>query len=179
MASEFQTLQSGTVVSTKGFSVGGTYGRLIYQDPSGQLRIGTELLVNPYRLLVCRNSPDLRDATRVRQDEVLSNMKRALEYMGHTVEIEPPELLPDEFKKLGPNTVSSCNEFTVEAKVAEVLYDDAVGHVSIKAEQVGSPPRIVLYLGFLPADSRTTTVVSNLRRALTFLGFRIEIRPYE
>lgn len=57
-----------------------------------------------YRLFVYRNSPDLREATRPRQDEVLSNVKRALEYMGHKVEIEPPELLSDDFKKLGPNT---------------------------------------------------------------------------
>jgi hypothetical protein len=117
--------------------------------------------------------------TRTRQDEVLSNVKRALEYMGHNVEIEPPELLPDDSKKLGPNMVSSCNEFKVEVKLAEVLYDDALGHVSIKAEQIGSPPRIVLYLGPLSADSRTSIVVSNLRRALTYLGFRIEIRPHE
>jgi hypothetical protein len=179
MASEFQTVKPGTVVSTRGFTVGGTYGTVDYEDPSGWLRIGTELLVKPHRLLVYRSSPGLRETTRARQDEVLSNVKRALEYMGHQVEIEPPELLPDEFKKLRPNTVSSCNEFTVEAKLAEVLYDDAMGHVSIKAEQVGSPTRIVLYLGSLPADSRTTTVVSNLRRALEFLGFRIEIRPNE
>ncbi len=179
MTSEFLTVKPGTVRSAKGFTVGGTYGALLYEDPSGELRISTELLVKPYRLLVYRNSPGLRDATRVRQDEVLSNVKRALEYMGHTVEIEAPELLPDEFKKLRQNAVSSANEFTVEATPEEVLYDDAVGHVSIKAEQIGSPARIVLYLGRLPADSRTATVVSNLRRALTFLGFRIEIRPHE
>lgn len=179
MTDEFQTVKPGTVTSTKGFTVGGTYGALIYEDASGRMRIGTELLVNPYRLLVYRDSPGLRDATRARQDEVLSNMKRALEYMGHSVEIEPPELLPDDFKKLGPYTVSICNEFTVQAKLAEVLYDDAVGHVSIKAEQIGSPARIVLYLGSLPADSRTAIVVSNVRTALTYLGFRIEIRPHE
>jgi hypothetical protein len=177
MASEFQTVKPGTVISTRGFTVGGTYGALEYEDPSGRLHIGTELLVRPPRLLVYRSG--LRETTRARQEEVLSNVKRALEYMGHQVEIEPPELLPDEFKKLGPNMVSSCNEFTVEVKLTEVLYNDAMGHVSIKAEQVGSPSRIVLHLGFLPADSRTAIVVSSLRRALEFLGFRIEIRPNE
>jgi len=179
MTGEFQTVEAGIVVSTKGFAVGGKYGALIYEDACGRLRIGTELFLRPSRLFVYRSSPDLRGATLARQDEVLSNVKRALEYMGHKVEIEPPERLADEFTKLGPNTVSSSNNFTVEARGAEVLYDDAMGHVSIKAAQIGSLRRIVLYLGNLPSDSRTTTVVSNLRSALTYLGFRIEIRPFE
>jgi hypothetical protein len=179
VTSEFQTVKPGTVRSTRGFTVGGIYGALVYEDPSGRLRIGTELYVKPNRLVVYRDGPDLKNATRARQDEVLSNVKRALEYMGHTVEIQAPELFPDDFKKVGTNKVSSRNEFTVEVTPSEVLYDDATGHVSIKAEQTGFPERIVLYLGSLPADSRTTAIVSNLRSALGFLGFRIEIRPNE
>jgi hypothetical protein len=156
------------------------HGGIVYEDISGHLRIDSELLVKPHRLLVYRNSGSLRGASSERQEQVLSDVGRALEFMGHQVEISPTDLqLAAEFTRLGANTVASRNGFRVETTFAEVLYDDDVGHVTIYAEWMGAPTGIVLYLGRLPSDARTATVVSNVMRAIKYLGFRLEIRPHE
>ena len=85
----------------------------------------------------------------------------------------------EEFTRIGLNTVVSRNGFRVETRFAEVLYSDTVGQLAIYAEWMGVPTGIVLYLGRLPADARTATVVANIMRALKYFGFRIEIRPHE
>lgn len=66
----------------------------------------------------------------------------------------------------------------MEARFAEVLYNDSAKHVAIYAEWMGAPTGLGLRLGRLPADARTATVVSNVMRTLRYLGSRIEIRPH-
>jgi hypothetical protein len=84
----------------------------------------------------------------------------------------------DEFKKTGVNTVTSSNGFTVEARFAEVSYDDAAGRVEIYAEWGGTPTEVILYKRSLDgmAISRVDTVLSNVTRALNYLGHRVEVR---
>jgi hypothetical protein len=45
--------------------------------------------------------------------------------------------MDSEFEKAGVNAVTSSSGFTVEARFAEVLYEDAAGHVEIYAEWAG------------------------------------------
>jgi hypothetical protein len=84
----------------------------------------------------------------------------------------------EEFKKAGTNTVTSANGFTVEARFAEVSYDDAAGHVDIYAEWGGTPTDVILYKQSLNGmtPSRVDTVLSNVTRALKYLGHRVELR---
>ena len=86
--------------------------------------------------------------------------------------------MDEEFKRAGVNTVTSANGFTVEARFAEVSYDDVAGHVEIYAEWGGDPTEVILYKRSLNgmATSRVDTVLSNVTRALKYLGHRVEIR---
>jgi len=83
-----------------------------------------------------------------------------------------------EFNRTGVNAVSSSQGFTVEARFAEICYDDAVGHVAIYAEWGGSPTEVLLSKRSLDrmATSRADTVLSNVTRALEYLGHRVEVR---
>jgi hypothetical protein len=84
----------------------------------------------------------------------------------------------EEFKKAGTNTVTSANGFTVEARFAEISYDDAAGHVEIYAEWGETPTEVILYKQSLNgmATSRVDTVLSNVTRALKYLGHRVQVR---
>jgi hypothetical protein len=84
--------------------------------------------------------------------------------------------MDDEFKRARVNAVTSSNGFTVEARFAEVSYDDAAGHVEIYAEWGGTPTEVILYKRSLNGmtTSRVDTVLSNVTRALRYLGHGVE-----
>jgi hypothetical protein len=89
--------------------------------------------------------------------------------------------MDDEFRRTGVNTAVSSGGFTVEARFAEVIYDDEAGHVEIYAEWGGTPTEVILYkrsLNGMPA-SRVETVLSNATSALKYLGHRVEVSSDE
>ena len=85
--------------------------------------------------------------------------------------------MDDEFKRTGVNTAVSSGGFTVETRFAEVVYDDAAGHVEIYAEWGGTPTEVILYKRSLKgmSTSRVDTVLSNVTRALKYLGHGVEV----
>src|SRR3984885_11512387 len=87
------------------------------------------------------------------------------------------EPMDNEFQKTGMNTVVSSGGFTVEAQFAEVAYDDATGHVEIYAEWGGTPTKVILYKRSLKGmpTSRVAEVLSNVTRALQYLGHGVEV----
>lgn len=181
MADEFRASGPNTAISTRGFTVRWIPpGEIRYQDAAGSLRVDAEVLSNPVEILVYPNSGDLRGASREREYQVLSDVARALKYLGHPTD-EPGVVIPaaGEFMRPDANTAVSCNGFTVQTGRAEVIYEDRERRVVICAEWRGEPKTAVLYLGPLPADRRTAKLVSNLMSALKYLGFGIEIHPNE
>lgn len=87
MAEQFRTTAPNTAESTLGFVVQWIpHGGIIYRDASGEVRIDSELLVKPSGILVHEKSRTLRGLDSARREKPLSNVKRALEYMGHRVE---------------------------------------------------------------------------------------------
>jgi hypothetical protein len=82
-----------------------------------------------------------------------------------------------EFTHTGLNTVSSLDGFTVEARFAEVMYHDVIGSVEIYAEWGGTPTEVFLYKRSLKgvASARIEEVLSNVTRALSYLGHRVQI----
>ena len=88
MSEEFQTAKPNTAVSSNGFSVQWIpHGGVLYQDEAGEVRIDSELLLNPSRILLYPGSGGLRDMSCAQADTVLSKVRAALEYLGHGVEI--------------------------------------------------------------------------------------------
>ena len=75
------------------------------------------------------------------------------------------------------NTAVSSGGFTVEARFAEVTYDDEAGHVEIYVEWGGTPTEVIVYKRSLNgmSVSRVETVLSNVTRALKYLGHRVEV----
>jgi hypothetical protein len=80
MSDEFQKIGRYTVTSIHGFTVEVNYGRGVkYVDDEGEIRIDSELLVEPYRILLY---PPRRDqAAMERFERILPNLRRALDYM--------------------------------------------------------------------------------------------------
>jgi hypothetical protein len=89
MAEEFKKIAGQTASSIDGFTVElrGRYG-VMYRDGSGETRIFYELLVNPSRILLYTTGFGSMEKLRI--DAMLSNAKRALEYLGNQVEIDSP-----------------------------------------------------------------------------------------
>jgi hypothetical protein len=83
----------------------------------------------------------------------------------------------NEFKTTGINTAISTNGFTVQAMFARISYDDAAGKIEIYAEWLGSPTGVVLYKRSLDgmSTSRIDIVLSNVTRALKYMGHQVEI----
>jgi hypothetical protein len=84
---EFQKVVSNSAKSDKGFTV--TWrpsGGVDYSDADGTVRVDSELLVKPSRILVYPRSGGLKTMTEGRAEEVLTNVIRALEFLGHQVE---------------------------------------------------------------------------------------------
>lgn len=87
MTTEFQKISSDSAKSDKGFTV--TWwpsGGVDYSDDRGTVRVDSELLVKPLRILVYPRSGGLKTLTDGRAEEVLMNVISALEYLGHQVE---------------------------------------------------------------------------------------------
>ena len=63
-------------------------------------------------------------------------------------------------------------------ELVQSAYDDAAGHVEIYAEWGGTPTEVILYKQSLNgmATSRVNTVLSNVTRALKYLGHRVQVR---
>jgi hypothetical protein len=87
MNTEFQKVGFNSAKSDKGFTV--TWrpsGGVDYSDAGGTVRVDSELLVKPSRILVYPRSGGLKTMTDGRAEEVLMNVICALEYLGHQVE---------------------------------------------------------------------------------------------
>jgi hypothetical protein len=87
MNTEFQEVGPNSAKSDKGFTV--TWrpsGGVDYSDADGTVRVDSELLVKPLRILVYPRSGGLKTMTDGRAEEVLLNVISALEYLGHQVE---------------------------------------------------------------------------------------------
>lgn len=87
MIEEFRKTAPNTVESNCGFAVQWIpHGGILYRDPDGEWRIDSEQLVNPPGILLYEESASLRNMERRRRESLLSNVRRALEHMGHRVE---------------------------------------------------------------------------------------------
>ena len=87
MSAEFRTIGPNSVASNKGFTV--TWrpsGGVDYTDASGTLRIDSEVLVKPTRIVVYPKSGGLRTMDDARAEEILKDVIRAVEYLGYKVE---------------------------------------------------------------------------------------------
>ena len=87
MNEEFKKIGSNSAKSDMGFNV--TWrpaGGVDYSDQAGTVRVDSELLVKPLRILVYPRSGGLKAMTEDRAEEVLTNVIRALEFLGHQVE---------------------------------------------------------------------------------------------
>jgi hypothetical protein len=87
MNKEFEKIGSNSAKSDSGFTV--TWrpsGGVDYSDQASTVRVDSELLVKPSRILVYPGSGGLKAMTEDRAEEVLTNVIRALEFLGHQVE---------------------------------------------------------------------------------------------
>jgi hypothetical protein len=87
MNTEFQRAGPNSAKSEKGFTV--TWrpsGGVDYADEAGTVRVDSEMLVKPSRILVYPRSGGLKTLTDERAEAVLKNVVRALEFLGHQVE---------------------------------------------------------------------------------------------
>jgi hypothetical protein len=86
MCEEFQKAGIDTVTSTKGFTVEIRFaGGIIYRDAAGRVDIDSEWLAKPLGIVLYKRGPS--DIQGSRLDSVISNAVRALEYLGHRVEV--------------------------------------------------------------------------------------------
>jgi hypothetical protein len=87
MNPDFQKVGPNSARCGSGFTV--TWrpsGGVDYSDANGTVRVDSELLVNPSRILVYPRSGGLKTMTDRRAEEILTDVIRALEYLGHQVE---------------------------------------------------------------------------------------------
>jgi len=87
--SEF-TFSQGVVTSVNGFTIRRDIGgRVIYRDGGQEIRINSEFLASPHGIILYgKKSQRLSD---LQQRGILSNVVRALEYMGYPVELQESE----------------------------------------------------------------------------------------
>jgi hypothetical protein len=87
MSTEFQKVGPNSATSAAGFTVvWHPPGGVDYMDAHGTVRVDAEVLGNPPRILVYPRSGGLKGITDDRAEEILANLIRALEYLGHRVE---------------------------------------------------------------------------------------------
>jgi hypothetical protein len=89
MNSEFEKLSANAARSSRGFTVvWRPPGGVDYTDASGTIRVDAEMLVRPppAHLHIFPRSASLRAMSENRAQEVIDNIVRALEAIGHTVE---------------------------------------------------------------------------------------------
>jgi hypothetical protein len=89
MSTEFVKLSPDVARSVQGFTVVfHPEGGVDYTDSiSGHLRIATELYQRPLRYVIYGNSADLGGMSTARADEILANVKRAIDFLGRPSEI--------------------------------------------------------------------------------------------
>jgi hypothetical protein len=87
-------------------------------------------------------------------------------------------MMQNEFTKKGMNKAASSEGFYVEAQFAGICYDDAVGHVELYAEWGGTPSELLLSKASLDRleGLRADVVLTNVTRALNYLGHRVTVR---
>jgi hypothetical protein len=86
MSDEFQKTKLNTVASDKGFTVEVKFaGGVLYRDADGEVLTDSGWLVNPHRIVLYMPRRDQMAQDRFQQ--ILPNLKRALNFMGH-----PPEV---------------------------------------------------------------------------------------
>ncbi len=84
----FQKVGPNSAKSDEGFIV--TWlpsGGVDYSDASGTVRVDSELLLKPSRILLYPRSGSLKTMNDHRAGEVLSSVIRGLEFLGHQVEV--------------------------------------------------------------------------------------------
>lgn len=86
MSQEFEKVGLNKVASEKGFTVEVRIaGGVIYRDRRGENHIDCEWLVNPPGIILYERGFESKDRPDV--ETIFSNVVRALEYLGHRVEI--------------------------------------------------------------------------------------------
>jgi hypothetical protein len=92
MSTEFEKVGPNNAKSARGFGVvWRPLGGVEYTDANGTIEVVSELLEKPLRLLVYRGSAALRTMPDNQAEEIVGNIVRALEYLGHQVEIHNPD----------------------------------------------------------------------------------------
>jgi hypothetical protein len=90
MSTEFSKIGPNRVTSARGFTViFYPAGGVDYMDSVGTIRVDTELHVKPLTLRLYRQSKDLKRLGTARADEILGDIQRALNYLGHPNEVSP------------------------------------------------------------------------------------------
>jgi hypothetical protein len=88
VSEEFQKLGPNSVNSVKGFTVVlDLLGGVKYSDATGTTNVDSELLIIPpkYGIALYTQSVGLENMPTSRAEEILSNITRALEYLGYGV----------------------------------------------------------------------------------------------
>jgi len=87
MSAEFRTIGPNCAASNNGFTVKWRpSGGVDYTDAGGTVRIDSEVLAKPPKILVYPISGGLRTMDDARAEEILKDVIRAVEYLGHQVE---------------------------------------------------------------------------------------------
>ena len=86
MSEKFKRVGVNIAVSSKGFTVQvKPMGGVLYRKADNEIEIDSEWLVKPPRILLYKAGFDQLEPSRV--DSMFSDVARALEYLGHKVEI--------------------------------------------------------------------------------------------
>jgi hypothetical protein len=88
MEGEFSKVGPNRAISTVGFTViFHPAGGVDYVDGTGVMRVDTELYVNPLRIAIYRESRSLKTRDGSQANEILTNIVRAMAFLGHPTEI--------------------------------------------------------------------------------------------
>jgi hypothetical protein len=88
MSEEFKKTGVNTVTSEKGFTVEVKFaGGVLYRDSNGEVKIDSEWLAKPPGILLYKNKKRFDKMQQSLFDDMFSNVAKALEYLGHRVEI--------------------------------------------------------------------------------------------
>src|SRR5262249_1416943 len=88
MSEEFPNLGPNTVRSVKGFTVAlDLLGGVKYSDATGTTNVDTDSLITPpkYGVVLYTTSVGLANMPTARAEEIISNIMRAVEYLGYEV----------------------------------------------------------------------------------------------
>ena len=90
-AAEFSKEGPNIARSSRGFTVRIiTTGGIVYSDSSGEYTLSSELLVNPFRILIYKPLIDQRGFLGCSQqqiDDMFSDTIRAMQFLGHSFEV--------------------------------------------------------------------------------------------